>query len=73
MPEVYCSVDTCKFWGKDNKCLADTIWVKNNLTDSAEEFNQEYADELGIAYFKHLSATTSAQTCCETMQPKKDA
>jgi len=69
--KVYCSVDSCRFW-EDNQCTAGTIWVKNNPSNSADEFNEEYADELGIAYFKHFSATTSAQTCCETMQPQKE-
>jgi hypothetical protein len=78
MTKVKCTVDSCEYWGKGQVCNAEEIEVKNDITGDADRFSDHYinaAMEVGAEFdslgFKDGDARTSAQTCCETMRPKK--
>ncbi|NLI70905.1 MAG: DUF1540 domain-containing protein [Firmicutes bacterium] len=75
MTKVNCSVKNCRFWGEGDICMADSIWVRNNLESALEEnfYDVEFAEDIedpGSEESAYYYADTSAQTCCETMQPK---
>lgn len=60
MPKLRCSVDSCKFWEKENRCAADEVEVRNDY----EVPNMEIGEIAGSA-----DAQNSAQTCCQTYKP----
>lgn len=73
MTEVRCTVNSCKFWGEGEVCLADTIWVNNNLIASSGDdlpfvLDTELAGDLETD--QTSLAQTSRHTCCETMRPR---
>lgn len=87
MTKVKCTVDSCEFWGEEQVCLADEIWVKNDITGDPDKFdehfinaNMEFSVELnhdkkamgtGNDQNENTVARTSPQTCCDTMRPKQ--
>jgi hypothetical protein len=63
MPDVNCTVDTCKYWTGGNLCEAQQIVIQN---DSEGGFSQN-------AKLKELSATPANsvdETCCQTFKVK---
>lgn len=82
MTEVRCTVSSCEFWGEGNYCTASKIWVKNNFAGDADDdlfrgTAYEFAEEPGGEVKKKSpgsgarEASTSSQTCCETMRPRE--
>lgn len=85
MTKIRCTVDSCEFWGKDQVCTADQVWVRNDITgdvhDAPNHFinatQMEFGKDFTVAEKKEPkvnlqseSAQTSPQTCCDTMRPK---
>ena len=77
MTTVRCSVDTCHYWGEGEICQADSIWIKNNMREDADddlwrEDEDMEVGEIGTGGRTRRrgarSARTSAETCCETMR-----
>ncbi len=65
MTDVSCTVSSCYYWGRGNKCEASEILVKNNLKTSP------YADAGQIG--QPGKARTSAETICETFRPRNES
>jgi hypothetical protein len=40
--KVKCTVNRCEFWSKDQVCLADEIWVKNDITGDPDKFAEHF-------------------------------
>ncbi|HPU00632.1 MAG: DUF1540 domain-containing protein [Firmicutes bacterium] len=81
MTEVRCTVKSCHYWDEGDYCTAETIWVKNNFAGDADdelfrgtayEFAKEPGTEGKEGSRGEKNASTSSQTCCETMRPKKE-
>lgn len=84
MPKVRCTVDSCQFWGNNQVCNAEEIWVRNDISGdpsqfkdhfinaSTEEFSMELDAKKKDSSLTELqaSAKTSPQTCCDTMKLK---
>lgn len=60
--EIYCTVNSCFYYGDGDKCKASKIMVKNNPARSGS-FNMEVGTIGG-------EASHSNQTLCETFVPK---
>ncbi|MDD4239555.1 MAG: DUF1540 domain-containing protein [Desulfotomaculaceae bacterium] len=61
MPDVHCTVNTCKYWQNSNLCNAQQIVVQS---DAAGGFSQN-------ARLEQLNATpasTNDETCCQTFK-----
>lgn len=70
MPEVYCSVANCEYYGEGNKCTAEKIMVEIDA-HARKEFNAEFAGEYGYdTEHKDFQAKSSRETCCHTFKPK---
>jgi hypothetical protein len=78
MTKVKCTVDSCEYWGEGQVCNAHEIEVKNDISGDSDQFSNHFINadmeagaDFGSPGFKDGDARTSAQTCCETMRPKK--
>ncbi len=86
MTKVRCTVDSCQFWGKDQFCTADQIWVRNDICGDADEVESHFINATEVEFGKDFTesekvgpkvslqsetAKTSPQTCCDTMKPKQ--
>jgi hypothetical protein len=60
--EIYCTVNSCFYYGQGDKCVASKIMVKNN-PDTLRNSNMEVGS-LGS------QANHSHQTFCETFVPQ---
>ena len=85
MTKIRCTVDSCEFWGKDQICTADQIWIRNDITGDAQDIPNHFINATRVEFGKDFtdsatkqsqvslqseSAKTSPQTCCDTMKPK---
>jgi hypothetical protein len=85
MTKVKCTVDSCEFWGDNQICTADQIWVRNDITGDPNDFSNHFINAASVEFGKDFnepkknkpkenlqseSARTSPQTCCDTMKPK---
>ncbi|MEA4884820.1 MAG: DUF1540 domain-containing protein [Clostridia bacterium] len=86
MPDVKCSIDSCKYWGVGQVCHADSIWVQPNTDaggtrDLVQSTQMEFAVEPGAKAGSvgtpksqpsapGSRASNSAQTRCGTMTPR---
>jgi len=61
--EIYCTVNSCYYYGSGDKCKAEKIMVKNN---SATLGNTR----MEIGSIGGSDAAQSNQTLCETFIPK---
>jgi hypothetical protein len=61
--EIYCSVNSCFYYGSGDKCKASKIMVKNN-PDTLRNANMEIGSIGG-------EAAESNQTLCNTFIPKE--
>ncbi|MCL6580358.1 MAG: DUF1540 domain-containing protein [Firmicutes bacterium] len=62
MPDVHCTVNTCRYYKTGNLCTAENIVIQ---TDAAGGFgpNAKMCD------LKATPANTKDQTCCQTFRP----
>lgn len=61
MPDVHCTVSTCKYWQNSNLCNADNIIIQG---DTAGGFSPN-------AQLSQLNATPAKktdETCCQTFK-----
>ncbi|MHB0885275.1 MAG: DUF1540 domain-containing protein [Bacillota bacterium] len=61
--DVKCSVSSCNYWGKGNRCEADSIHVVNSVGGGGPRME---AGTMG----RSEQAGTSAETACKTFKPK---
>lgn len=64
MPQVYCTVNTCKFHQKGNLCSASEIVVQSDSEGQYSSTNQ--ADSL-----QATPCSSIDETCCQTFNNKK--
>jgi hypothetical protein len=71
MPQVKCSVSNCHYWEQNNHCGADAIMI--DIDNHAEKkLDVEFALE-GFRTEHQDKASRSANTCCHTFKPRKQA
>ncbi len=85
MTKVRCTVDSCQFWGKDQFCTAEQIWVRNDICGDADQIQDHFINATQVEFGKDFvedhqktpkvslqseTARTTPQTCCDTMKPK---
>lgn len=61
MPDVNCTVNTCKYWQQGNLCNAQQIVVQNDQSNGFSP-NSELSNLAGTP------ACNSDQTCCQTFK-----
>lgn len=86
MTKVKCTVGSCEFWGDDQVCTADQIWVRNDITGDPDDFGNHFINATTVEFGEEFNepekkqpqvelqsetAQTSPQTCCDTMRPKQ--
>jgi len=65
--EIYCSVNSCHYWGQGNRCEADKIMV------TADAAANNLPDNIDAPMHQSIQATpadTCMETCCKTFVPK---
>lgn len=67
MAEIYCSVNTCQYWGEGNKCLAKEIMV---MSDAAASNLPDNVDATMHQSIQPTPTNTCMETCCKTFVPK---
>ncbi len=66
--DVKCEVQSCYYWGTNNKCHADEILVKYTDKPSMHQSDVEFGLIGG-----NKGKTSTEDTCCETFKPKTKA
>lgn len=64
--EVYCTVHTCDYWGKENHCLAEKIMI---VTDTQARQWPDSVDAPMGSTLPVAEAETCMQTACKTFRP----
>ena len=62
MPDVNCTVDTCKYWTNDNLCTAQKIIIQS---DTAGGGISPHAD---LHTLQATPAKAVDETCCQTFK-----
>ncbi|MFZ5827386.1 MAG: DUF1540 domain-containing protein [Bacillota bacterium] len=65
--EVYCTVQNCDYWGKNNHCLAEKILI---VTDDQASAWPDTVDAPMGANLAQQDAQTCMQTACKTFRPR---
>ncbi len=65
--EVYCTVNNCDYWGKNNHCLAEKILI---VTDQQANAWADQVDAPDGAKLESAQAQTCMQTACKTFRPR---
>lgn len=61
--EIYCTVNSCYYWGSGDQCKASRIMVRNNAAGWGKT-------DMEVGTLGGKDATASNQTLCETFIPK---
>lgn len=67
--EVYCTVQNCDYWGKNNHCLAEKILI---VSDSQAAAWPDSVDAPMGAKLESTQAQSCMQTACKTFRPRYD-
>lgn len=70
MPEVRCAVSNCSFWGQGNFCQAQAIVVQPEEKAFSNMNDDSYQSSVIQGVQIESSVSDSAETCCQTFQPK---
>lgn len=65
--EVYCTVQNCDYWGKNNHCLAEKILI---VTDEQASAWPDSVDAPAGAQLESSAAETCMATACKTFRPR---
>jgi len=65
--EVYCTVQNCDYWGKENHCLAEQILI---VTDTQASAWPDSVDAPMGSNLQSARAVTCMQTACKTFRPR---
>ncbi|HYF77105.1 MAG TPA: DUF1540 domain-containing protein [Symbiobacteriaceae bacterium] len=65
--EVYCTVNNCDYWGKNNHCLAEKILIVNDAQAAAWPDSVDAPDG---AKLESVEAETCMETACKTFRPR---
>jgi len=69
MPEVFCSVSNCHYYGQGNVCKAEKIMV------TSDTMSHNLSPAIDAPYASQIALTPVGQcseTCCKTYVPKND-
>lgn len=55
MTKVKCTVDSCKFWGEEQICTADQIWVRNDITGDPDDFPNHFINASPVEFSEEIS------------------
>jgi hypothetical protein len=61
MPDVSCTVNTCKYWENGNACKADTIIIQSDLSGGVSPNTQ-------LSQLDQTPASSKDETCCQTFK-----
>lgn len=62
MPDVNCTVDTCKYWTANNLCTAQQIIIQSDAAGGGISPNAD------LARIKPTPAKNVDETCCQTFK-----
>lgn len=65
--EVYCTVNTCDYWGQGNHCFAQKILITR---DSAGDQWPDSVDAPQASTLPPTPAENCMATCCKTFRPR---
>lgn len=65
--EVYCTVQNCDYWGKNNHCLAEKILI---VTDEQASAWPDSVDAPAGAKLESSEAETCMATACKTFRAR---
>ncbi|HWI50828.1 MAG TPA: DUF1540 domain-containing protein [Symbiobacteriaceae bacterium] len=65
--EVYCTVNNCDYWGKNNHCLAEKLLI---VVDEQAAAWPDGVDAPDGAQLENAQAETCMQTACKTFRPR---
>ncbi|MFZ5815530.1 MAG: DUF1540 domain-containing protein [Bacillota bacterium] len=65
--EVYCTVENCDYWGKNNHCLAKEILI---VTDQQATAWPDPVDAPMASNLTQGEAENCMQTACKTFRPR---
>jgi len=65
--EVYCTVQNCDYWGRNNHCLAEKVLI---VTDSQASTWPDAIDAPLGSNLQQAEAETCMQTACKTFRPR---
>ena len=61
MPDVHCTVNTCKYWQQQNLCSAQQIVIQNDTQGG-------FAPSAKLEQLSATPATNTDETCCQTFK-----
>jgi hypothetical protein len=61
MPDVNCTVNTCKHWETGNACKADTIVIQSSRSEGV-------APNAQMSQLSQTPASSKDETCCQTFR-----
>ena len=61
MPDVNCTVNTCKYWTSGNLCTAQQIVVQNDQ-------NGGFSENAQLSQLQATPAEKTDETCCQTFK-----
>ncbi len=64
MPDVSCTVNTCKYWEQNNLCSASHIVIQ---TDEGGGFSPDAS----ISSLAETPASSKDETCCQTFKNQR--
>lgn len=63
MPDVHCTVDTCKYWNSGNLCAAQQIVIQNDAEGG-------FSPNAQLSSLAATPAESEDETCCQTFKLK---
>lgn len=58
MTKVKCSVDSCKYWGEDQICMAGEIWVRNDISGNPDDFSNHFINVSPVEFGTEMGNTS---------------
>ncbi len=65
--EIYCSVNSCHYWSRGNRCVANKIII---TADSLADRTPDSIDAMQASTAPATAARNCMETCCKTYVTK---
>ena len=62
MPDVNCTVNTCKYWSNSNLCTAQQIIIQSDVQGGG------ISPQANLSTLQVTPANTNDETCCQTFK-----
>lgn len=69
MPQIFCSIGNCHYYGQGNVCNANKILI---TSDTMSQNLSPHIDAPYAAQIKQTPVSKSPETCCKTFVHKND-